>query len=134
MHISVSCCFVSGRCISLFGYTLLLAVNRTICLVVTCEGGNLSLSYNPLPSQNPRSPGMCPLCLTTLNKKNHPIEVTLGGIGSSYASFTILHPFFILTTNCAITKPHRCFGKLSLYKTYCISKICHKCDLSLLLA
>jgi hypothetical protein len=47
------------------------------------------LSYNPLPSQNPRSPGTSPLGLTTLNRKNHPIVVTLGGIGSSYASLTL---------------------------------------------
>jgi hypothetical protein len=57
--------------------------------VVTCEGGNLSLSYNPLPSQNPRSPGMSPLGLTSLNIKNHPIEVTLGGIVSSYANLPL---------------------------------------------
>jgi hypothetical protein len=72
-----------------FGYTLLLVVSRTICSVVTCEGGNLSLYYNPLPSQNPRSPRTSPLGLTTLNRKNHPIEVTLGGIGSSYASLPL---------------------------------------------
>jgi hypothetical protein len=78
-----SCCFVSGRYISLFGYTSLYwLVSRTICSVVTCEGGIYLLSYNPLPSQNPRSPGTSPLGLTSLNRKNLPIEVTLGGIGS----------------------------------------------------
>jgi hypothetical protein len=63
-------------------YFSLLAVSRTICSVVTCEGGIYLLSYNPLPSQNPRSPGTSPLGLTSLNRKNLPIEVTLGGIGS----------------------------------------------------
>jgi hypothetical protein len=81
--------------------------------VVTCEGGNLSSSYNPLPSQKTRSPGTSPLGLTTLNKKNHPMEVTLGGIGSSYASLTTLHPFTILTTNCTITFWRRCRVTLS---------------------
>jgi hypothetical protein len=59
--------------------------------MVTCEGETYLLSYNPLPSQNPRSPGTSPLGLTPLNRKNLPIEVTLGRIGSSYASL----PFHI---------------------------------------
>jgi hypothetical protein len=71
------------------GFTLLLAFGRTICSVVTCEGGIITLSCNPLPSQNPRSLGTSPLGLTTLNRKNHPIVVTLGGIGSCYASLTL---------------------------------------------
>jgi hypothetical protein len=50
--------------------------------VVTCEGGIYLLSYNPLPSQNPRSSGTSPLGLTPLNRKNLSIEVTLGRIGS----------------------------------------------------
>jgi hypothetical protein len=39
---------------SLFGYILLLVVSRTICLVVTCEGINLSLSYNPFAFSKPQ--------------------------------------------------------------------------------
>jgi hypothetical protein len=71
------------------GFTLLLAFGRTICSMVICEGGITTLSCNPLPSQNPRSPWTSPLGLTTLNRKNHPIVVTLGGIGSCYASLTL---------------------------------------------
>jgi hypothetical protein len=113
LHIFVSCCFVSGMCIFLFlGYTLLLAVSRTICSMVTCEGRNLSLSYNPFPFSKPRSPWTSPLGLTSLNRKNHPIEVTLGGIGSSYASLPLhLYPF-IHTTNCVITVLHH--GKVEV--------------------
>jgi hypothetical protein len=70
------------------GFTLLLAFGRIICSVVTCEGGITTLSCNPLPSQNPRSSGTSPLGLTSLNRKNHPIVVTLGGNGSYYASLT----------------------------------------------
>jgi hypothetical protein len=72
------------------GYTLLLAVSRTVCSVVTLEGGNLSLSSNPSPSQNPKSSGTSPLGFTSLKRKNHSIEVTLGGIGSCYASLHLL--------------------------------------------
>jgi hypothetical protein len=86
-----------------FGGFTLLDFGRTICLVVTCEGGNLSLSHNPLPLQNPRSPWTSPLGLTTLKRKNHPIVVTLGGIGSCYASLIFKPQAFILATNCAIT-------------------------------
>jgi hypothetical protein len=39
-----------------------------------------------LPLQNPRSPGTSPLGLASLKRKNLPIVVTLGGIGSCYAS------------------------------------------------
>jgi hypothetical protein len=67
------------------------------------RGGIYLYYYYPLPSQNPRSLGTSPLGLTSLNRKNHPIEVTLGGIGSSYASLTSILLSFILTTNCAIT-------------------------------
>ena len=66
-----------------FGYTSLYwLVSRTICSVVTCEGGIYLLALNPLPSQNPGSLGTSPLGLTSVNRKNLPIEVTLGGIGS----------------------------------------------------
>jgi hypothetical protein len=72
-----------GQVHLLFGYTSLYwLVSRTICSVVTCEGGIYLLALNPLPSQNPRSSGTSPLGLTSLNRKNLPIEVTLGGIGS----------------------------------------------------
>jgi len=58
----------------------------SIC-VVTCEGGKPYLGLIILlPLQNSRSPGMSPLGLTFLKRKNHPIVVTLGGIGSCYAS------------------------------------------------
>jgi hypothetical protein len=70
--------------------------------MVTCEGGIYHLSYNPLPSQNPRSPRTSPLGLTFLNRKNHPIEVTLGGIGSSYTSLPLhiyLYPNYKLCDN-----------------------------------
>jgi hypothetical protein len=56
---------------------------------VICERGNLSLSYYPLPFQNPRSPGTSPLGLASLKRKNLPIVVTLGGIGSCYASLAL---------------------------------------------
>jgi hypothetical protein len=56
-----------------------------------------------LPSQNPRSLGPSPLGLTSLKRKNHPIVVTLGGIGSCYASLALKPQVFILSTNCAIT-------------------------------
>jgi hypothetical protein len=85
------------------GFTLVLAFGRTVCSVVTCEGGITTLSYNPFPSQNPRSPGMSPLGLTTLNRKNHPIVVTLGGIGSCYTSLAFnpqaFYPCYKLCNN-----------------------------------
>jgi hypothetical protein len=62
--------------------------SRTICSVVTCEREKTTLPCNPLSSQNPRSPETSPLGLTSLKRKNHPIVVTLGGIGSCYASLT----------------------------------------------
>jgi hypothetical protein len=55
--------------------------------VVTCEGGKPYLGLiSLLPLQNHRSPGTSPLGLTSLKRKNLPIVVTLGGIGSCYAS------------------------------------------------
>ena len=75
--------------ISFGGFILLLAFGRTICSVVTCEGGITTLSCNPFPSQNARSPGMSPLGPTYLKRNNHPIMVTLDGIGSCYASLTL---------------------------------------------
>jgi hypothetical protein len=51
------------------------------------KGGKTYLHpINLLPLQNPRSPGTSPLGLTSLKRKNLPIVVTLGGIGSCYAS------------------------------------------------
>jgi hypothetical protein len=49
--------------------------------VVTCEGEYYHLAFlNLLPSQNPKSPRMSPLGLTSLNKNNLPIEVTVVGL------------------------------------------------------
>jgi hypothetical protein len=62
---------------SLFGYISL----YWLLAGLSARWGNLPLSYNPLP-QNPRSTGTSPLELSSLNRKNLPIEVTLGGIGS----------------------------------------------------
>jgi hypothetical protein len=42
--------------------------------------GNILLSHKPLPTQNPRSPRTSPLGLTSLNRKNLPIEVTVVGL------------------------------------------------------
>jgi hypothetical protein len=51
------------------------------------KGGKTYLHpINLLPLQNSRSPGTSPLGLTSLKRKNLPIVVTLGGIGSCYAS------------------------------------------------
>jgi hypothetical protein len=107
LHISVYCCFVSGRCISLGVLLYYWLFSRTICSVVTCEGGETTLSCNPLPSQNLRSLGTSPLGLTTLKRKNHSIVVTLGGTGSCYASLTLQPLAFFLATNCAITRTRR---------------------------
>jgi hypothetical protein len=75
----------------------------TICLVVTCEGRIYPCLLILFPSQNPRSPRTSPLGLTSLKRKNHPIVVTMGGIGSCYASLTFKPQAFILSTNCVIT-------------------------------
>jgi hypothetical protein len=48
--------------------------------------GEFVLVLYSLPFQNPKSPGMSPLDLASLKRKNHPIVVTLDGIGSCYAS------------------------------------------------
>jgi hypothetical protein len=59
-----------------------------------------------LPLQNPRSPGTSPLGLTSLKRKNHPIVVTLGGIGSCYASLAFyliaLYPSYKLCDNTSL--------------------------------
>jgi hypothetical protein len=67
------------------------------------KGENLICLISLLPLQNPKSPGTSPLGLTSLKRKNHPIVVTLGGIGSCYASLAFKPQAFILSTNCAIT-------------------------------
>ena len=64
-------------------------------MVVICERGNLFLSYYPLPFQSPRSPGTSPLGSTSLKRKNLPIVVTLGGIGSCYASLAFYFIAFL---------------------------------------
>ena len=48
--------------------------------------GNYLTSFEPLPLQSHKSPGTSPLGLTSLNRNNLPIMVTLGGEGSCYAS------------------------------------------------
>jgi hypothetical protein len=105
-------------------YFSLLAVSRTICSVVTCEGGIYLLSYNPLPSQNPRSPGTSPLGLTSLNRKNHPIEVTLGGIGSvtPVCLFTsTFYPNYKLCDNSKCQKEmKRGYETICLHETFSI--------------
>jgi hypothetical protein len=55
-----------------------------------------------LPPQNHRSSRMSPLGLTSLKRKNLPIVVTLGGIGSCYATLALNLIAFFLATNCAI--------------------------------
>jgi hypothetical protein len=56
-----------------------------------------------LPLQNPRSQGTSPLGLTSLKRNNHPIVVTLGGIGSCYArlalSLIAFYPSYKLCDN-----------------------------------
>jgi hypothetical protein len=69
------------------------------------RGGTYPCHFILLPPQNPRSPGTSPLGLTSLKRKNHPVVVTLGGIGSCYASLAFKPQAFILATNCAMTKP-----------------------------
>jgi len=72
--------------------------------VVTCEGGKPYLGLiSLLPLQNHRSLGTSPLGLTSLKRKNLPIVVTLGGIGSCYVSLAFNLIVFFLGTNCAIT-------------------------------
>jgi hypothetical protein len=57
------------------------------------------------PPQSPRSPRTSPLGLTSLKRKNHPIVVTLGGIGSCYASLALyliaFYPCYKLCNNIA---------------------------------
>jgi hypothetical protein len=92
------------RQVYLWGFYFIIGcLTGTICSVVTCEGGIYPCLIIPLPSQNPRSPGTSPLGLTSLKRKNHPIVVTLGGIGSCYTSLTFKTQALILATNCAIT-------------------------------
>jgi hypothetical protein len=94
LHIPVCYCFVLGRYTS-FGVLLHYWPLAGLSVwVVTCEGGKPYLYLlSLLPFQNPRSLGTSPLGLTSLKRKNHPIVVTLGGIGSCYASLT----FYLIT-------------------------------------
>jgi hypothetical protein len=64
-------------------------LHLTIFWVVICEG---ETSLNPLPLflSNPRLPGMSPLGLATLNRKDLPIVVTLGGVGPCFANLTLI--------------------------------------------
>jgi hypothetical protein len=75
--------------------------------VVTCEGEYYHLAFlSLLPSQNPRSPGTSPLGLTSLNRKNLPIEVTVVGL-VQLRQFDLLSSVYYLTTNCAIMASHQ---------------------------
>jgi hypothetical protein len=74
--------------------------------VVTCEGGTYPCLIILFPPQNPKSPGTSPLGLTSLKRKNFPIVVTLGGIGSCYASLAFKPRALSLATNYAITCPY----------------------------
>jgi hypothetical protein len=53
------------------------------------KGGTCSCYFILCPFKNPRSPRMSPLGLDSLKRKNLPIVVTLGGIGSCYASLAL---------------------------------------------
>ena len=89
LHVSVCCCFVPGRYTSL-GFTLLLVVSREHLIGGDLWRGKTYLYHIILlPLQNPRSLGMSPLGVASLKRKNLPIVVTLGGIGSCYASLTL---------------------------------------------
>ena len=57
LHISVCCCFVPGRYISLGFYFIIGCLARNIWLVVICERGNLSLFDYPLASSKPQVTG-----------------------------------------------------------------------------
>jgi hypothetical protein len=85
---------------------------------VTCEGDYYHLALlNLLPSQNPRSPGTSPLGLTSLKRKNLPIKVTVGGIGSVtlVGLFSSIHyPNYKLCDNRCL-----CRGRVAP---------CHKCN------
>jgi hypothetical protein len=80
------------------------------------KGEITPLSYNPLPLQIPRSPGTSPQGLASLKRKNHPIVVTLGGIGSSYASLhtqsLAFYPCYKLRDNSA--NSHNFHSSLSI--------------------
>jgi hypothetical protein len=67
-------------------------------------------SLNPLSLSlsNPRLPGTSPLGLASLNRKDLPIVVTLGGVGPCYASlafyFIAFAPSYKLCDNRANNK------------------------------
>jgi hypothetical protein len=61
----------------------------TIFWAVICEG-EISLDPLSLFLSNPRLPRTSPLGLATLNRKDLPIVVTLGGVGPCYASLTLI--------------------------------------------
>ena len=78
------CCLVSQE-----GALPVVILHLTIFLAAICEG---ETSLNPLSLflSNPRLPGTSPLGLATLNRKDLPIVVTLGGVGPCYASLTLI--------------------------------------------
>jgi hypothetical protein len=65
--------------------------------------GETSLNPLSLSLSNPRLPGMSPLGLASLNRKDLPIVVTLGGVGPCYASlafyFIAFSPSYKLCDN-----------------------------------
>jgi hypothetical protein len=87
-----------------------------------------------LPLQNPRSSGTSPLGLTSLKRKNHPIVVTLGGIGSCYASLA----FYLIAFYPSYKLCHNILAPLSgntesiLLKTTLFGKRCLKSQKSYL--
>jgi len=103
LHISVCCCFVPGRCSSLGIYFIIGCLTGIIWLVVTCEGGNLSLSHYPFASSKPQvTRDVSPR--PHLPKQKEPSHRGDSGWDwFSYASLTSFHQSIILTTNCAIT-------------------------------
>ena len=99
----VSCCFVPGR-YTLIHYHFIGYKTRTFWSVVTCERGSLS-SHFDLAFSNPQVTEDVSLGPTTLNRKRHPIEVTVIGLVSSYANLLPFNLFFYQSTNCAVTPP-----------------------------
>jgi hypothetical protein len=73
--------------------------------------GETSLNPLSLSLSNPRLPGTSPLGLASLNRKDLPIVVTLGGVGPCYSSlafyFIAFGPSYKLCDNTLISKSNR---------------------------
>jgi hypothetical protein len=79
---------------------------------------NFCFDLYTLASSKPQVTGDISPGLTSLNRKNLPIVVTLGGVGSCYASLASIFKPFDLATNYAITGPITSWSKSLLrYKT-----------------